>query len=178
MFAGFEEGDRITVLDLGPGNAETLRFLSRFRARVYFADLLDHPVLREPPEDIDPGDLATALSQQLGLPGDTRLDVCLIWDYLHYLDLPLVEILSSVLRPLLAKGTRGYGFGTLHGKPPQDSNHYGITDLETLAAHPLDTQPRYFAHSQQRLGEHFPALQIARATLLREGRLELFFEGV
>jgi len=43
LFAGYEEEDRITVLDLGPGNAATVNFLSRYRSRIFFADLLDHP---------------------------------------------------------------------------------------------------------------------------------------
>jgi len=163
---------------LGPGNAETLQFLSRFRARICFADLLDNPILCNPPEELDATELAATLTRQLAVPAETRINVCLLWDYLHYLDLPLVEILSSVLQPLLAKGARGYGFGTLHGKPPGDANHYGIVNAETLVPHPIDQQHRYFAHSQQSLSEHFPVLQIARGTLLREGRLELFFEGV
>lgn len=178
VFAGFEAGDPITVLDLGPGNADTLGFLSRYRARVFFADLLENPILRSPPEDIEAAELTDILAQQLAVPVGTRLNVCLLWDYLHYLDLQQIELLSSIIRPLLAKGARGYGFGTLHGKPPNDANQYGIADIETLAAHPAASDYRYLAHSQQRLSEHFSALQIARGTLLREGRLELLLEGV
>ena len=116
--------------------------------------------------------------QQLGLSEDTRINVCLMWDYLHYLDLQTLEVLSAILQPQLAKGARGYGFGCLRGKQPDDTSHYGIANIEHLATQPVTQQSRYFAHSQQDLGEHFPALHISRATLLREGRLELLLEGV
>ena len=118
------------------------------------------------------------ITAQLAIPAGTKIDICLLWDYLHYFDTAALEVLSSVLQPLLAKGARGYGFGTLQGKSPQDSNEYGIADLSTLSIHPCSAPHRYSAHSQQRLSEHFPALQIVRGTLLREGRLELLFEGV
>ena len=178
VFAGYDEGDRITVLDLGPGNADTIRYLSQFRARVYFADLLDHPHLSQLPEDCDDQQIAAWFEEQLAMPQDALLDVCLLWDYLHYFNLHTLEILSSVLQRQLAKGARGYGFGTLQGKPPGDTNEYGIIDSKTLTTHPVSQAHHYFAHSQQRLSEHFPALHIVRGTLLREGRLELLMQGV
>ena len=145
---------------------------------MYFADLLDNPALAQPAEEQTPEQLAALLTGQLAIPAGTRIDICLLWDYLHYFDTASLEVLSSVLQPMLAKGARGYGFGTLQGKPPQDSNAYGIADLTTLSTHVSSAPQRYYAHSQQRLSEHFPALQIVRGTLLREGRLELLFEGV
>ena len=176
LFAGYDEGDPLTVLDLGPGNASTVDFLSHFRAKIFFADLLEHPVFKLPKDEQDPPILAAAIREQLALPEGVQIDICLLWDYLHYLDMPTIEILSSVLRPLFHQNSRGYGFGTLHGKKPTDTNQYGIAGPTELSALPSSSEPTFIAHSQQRLGEHFMALRISRGTLLRAGRLELLFE--
>lgn len=177
LFAGFEPDDHITVLDLGPGNASTVAFLSQYRAKVYFADLLAHAPPVDSSDEVDTAEFSVWLQQQLALPANVQFDVCLMWDYLHYLDLPTLAALSSVLQPYLHRDTRGYAFGALHGKKPTDSNSYGIADLDNLAAVPMQNEPVYLPHSQQRLSEHFAALRIARGTLLREGRLELLLES-
>ncbi|GEM_PF-2384334 len=177
LFAGYEEGDPITVLDLGPGNASTLAFLSRFRAKIVFADLLDNPALRHPDEDVSVARAKEIIGQQLAVPTGMQFDICLLWDYLHYLDIPTMEALSAVLQPLFHNNTRGYGFGTLHGKKPDDAYQYGIADPAQLCGRPIPDEPQYRAHSQQRVGDHFLALRIARGTLLRAGRLELLFEA-
>jgi len=177
LFAGYEEGDPVTVLDLGPGNASTINFLSRFRAKIIFADLLAHPSLQHPDEDMSPAEIAEVIHQQLAVPTGMQIDICLMWDYLHYIDIATIEALSGVLQPLFHKSPRGYGFGTLHGKKPDDANQYGIAGPEELCARPNPDEPEYRAHSQQRVGDHFLALRISRGTLLRAGRLELLFEA-
>ena len=177
LFAGYEEGDSVTVLDLGPGNASTVNFLSRFRSKIIFADLLAHPCLQRPDEDMSPADVAEIIHQQLAIPKGTQIDICLMWDYLHYLDIATIEALSRVLQVFFHKSTRGYGFGTLHGKKPDDASQYGIAGPAELCARPNPDEPEYMAHSQQRVGDHFLALRISRGTLLRAGRLELLFEA-
>lgn len=177
LFSGWDVGDRLTVLDLGAGAASTVEFLSRFKAKIYFADLLEHPHLLASSEDRDPAAIRATIQRQLDLPADTRVDICLLWDYLHYIDIPTIAALSAVLQPVFHSRTRGYGFGALHGDKPSDANKYGIAGFDRLLARPIRSEPEYFAHSQQRIGEHFPALRIARGTLLREGRLELLFES-
>ena len=177
VFGGYADGNRLTVLDLGIGSASTVAFLSRFRARVYFADLLEYPMALKPGAQPNPLGLQQAIARQLALPDGLTIDVVLLWDYLHYLELASIEALSAVLQPRLHNNSRGYGFGALHGKKPSDANRYGIADRNHLLARPTDTEPQYHAHSQQRLSEHFAALRITRGTLLREGRLELLFSA-
>ena len=177
LFAGLEPDDQIAVLDLGPGNASTVTFLSHYRAKVHFADLLSHAPPARSPEQSDMAEVSDWIQQQLALPADLQFDICLMWDYLHYLDLPTLAELSRALQPHLRKGARGYAFGALQGKKPSDCNLYGIADLDNLAATPMQDEPEYLPHSQQRLAEHFAAFRIARGTLLREGRLELLLEA-
>jgi len=176
VFAGFEDGDAVTVLDLGPGNSQTLSYLSRFRAKVIFADLLESPVFSADQVNVESKALAGFIERQLDLPPNTRIDVCLMWDYLHHMELVSVTALATVLEASMHDATRGYGFGALHGAHPPDNNQYGIANSHALLAVPLAKSPAYIAHSQQHLTEHFPALRITRGTLLRQGRLELLFE--
>lgn len=177
LFAGYEDGEPLTVLDLGTGSSSTVAFLSRFKVRIFFADLLEHPTSLRSGDDPNPLGLQHAIARQLALPEDAMLDVVLLWDYLHYIELETIEALSAVLLPRLHRNSRGYGFGALHGRKPADANRYGIADRDHLLAQPTDQEPQYYAHSQQRLSEHFAALRIARGTLLREGRLELLFDS-
>ena len=176
LFAGFDESDQLTVLDLGPGNADTVNFLARYRVKVFFSDLLNHRLLAKLHAQTDIADLDDMIQQQLDIPANTTIDICLLWDGLHYLELATMEALSRVMQPLLHDDSRGYGFGTLHGRVPPDSNRYGIAGTNSLVARAANKTPRYIPHSQQYITNHFNALQISRATLLREGRLELLFE--
>jgi len=177
VFTGFEEGEAITVLDLGPGSASTVNFLSRYRAKIIFADLIDNPALRNPPEGTEMAALAALISEQLNVPSGMHIDIVLLWDYLHYLDVHVIEAFSSVLQPLIRPSTRGYGFGALHSREPMRGNRYGISGPGELTAQPLEDEPPFNPHSQQRLGEYLPVLRISRGTLLLEGRLELLFEA-
>lgn len=178
LLRGFEPGDRITVLDLGPGNASTVDFLARFKSRIYFADLTDNPVIAANDMDTPHETLAGFIQRQLSVPSGTQIDICLFWDYLHFIDLKTIDALSQVLQPLLHSNSRGYGFGALHGGRPEDVSLYGIADVDTLTSTTITSQPKYIAHSQQKLSEHLLSLRISRGTLLREGRLELLFESV
>ncbi|XOV83978.1 MAG: hypothetical protein ACFHXK_02450 [bacterium] len=177
LLRGYEPGDRLTVLDLGPGNASTVEFLTRYRSRVYFADLTDNPAIAANQMDLDVETRAGFIQRQLSIPSGTRLDICLFWDYLHFVDLKTIDALSQVLQPFLHSNSRGYGFGALHGGRPEDVSLYGIADVDTLVATTVSSQPKYIPHSQQKLSEHLLSLRISRGTLLREGRLELLFES-
>ncbi|MCR9259937.1 MAG: hypothetical protein NXH95_09455 [Pseudomonadaceae bacterium] len=178
LLRGFEPGDRITVLDLGPGNASTVNFLARFKSKIYFADLTDNPAIAANDMDTSRETLAGFIQRQLAIPAGTQIDICLFWDYLHFIDLKTIDALSQVLQPLLHSNSRGYGFGALHGGRPEDVSLYGIADVDTLTSITVPSQPKYIPHSQQKLSEHLLSLKIARGTLLREGRLELLFESL
>jgi len=175
VFSGLEPGDSITLLDLGPGNSDTLKFLTQFRTRVYFADLMAHPALHAPPEDATPDELKQILEEQLDLPDTVALDVCLLWNYLNCLSTDLLEALSDVLAPRLSPTARAYGFGTLYGQTAV-SSRYGIVNLDQLSARPMHLALPFIPHSQQRLNEHFPVFNSTRGTLLQQGQLELLFE--
>jgi hypothetical protein len=181
VFTGLEDSEKITVLDVGPGQAPTLNFLSQFPSRVYFADLYALDVTLDDPDAGDATREAHALREfdkALQLSADTVIDVCLFWDYLHCLNLPALRALSAALSPHLHRGSRGYAFGALHSHTPMDHSDYSIHDLTHLRRSAATYPPFERPHTQKTLSEHFIAFQVAKGTLMSEGRLELFLETI
>lgn len=175
VFAGFQAGERITVLDLGPGSAQTTSFLSNYRARIYYADLGGSDSLTYPVDELNDDAIDALVASHLGIPSGEQIDICLLWDYLHGLQLPILRGLSRCLTHHLHPRSTGYGFGALHNDTPQDLHRYGIQQLDSLIGQPSEPMKQYFGYTQQRLAEYFGCLKITRGTLLKEGRLELMF---
>lgn len=189
VFAPFQPGDSIRVLDLGAGSADTVRYLSQYQARISFVDMLDHDALATPSDDTlatstssagsqsvpNPAQALSLCTQILNLPRDAKFDVILIWDVVHHLSVPMLEALSSVLEAHTLKHTRGYGFGSLQADRVHEPFHYGVFDHDQIAQAPADV-PVYSAHSQQQMNQKFLCMHISKATLLQEGKLELLFE--
>lgn len=172
VFEAFEDDDRVVILDVGPGTSSTLNYLSRFRSRVFFTDLFDNDFITNPPEDLDEHTAEQLFQEQLNLPEGTLIDVCLFWDFLHCLDLPIVRGFANALAPYVHGRTTGYSFGVLHGDHQLEHSGYAIQGPDTLIAQACDPIPLKHAHSQQRLADNFDCFSIAKATLLQDGRLE------
>lgn len=169
----------MTVLDLGPGRSSTLAFLTEFPTRVIFSDLFDVDVTLAEPDATDAAREEHALAvfnDALGLTRDTQIDVCLMWDYLHYLDRPSLRALSTALRPHLHRNSRGYAFGVLHANTAMDEHDYAIHDIDHLVRQPKTISVAHKPHTQRVLSENFPAFTVIKGTLLREGRLEFYLE--
>ena len=181
VFAGIEADSPLTVVDLGPGCAATLNFLGRYRAKVFFADLPSClPLAAGAYQEDDRDNLIRIAREHIGLAEDTRVDICLLWDYLHLLDTPRLEVLSAALAPHVHRGSRAHGFGALHSNRPPDIGHFGIADLHHLTPLTSDAPfapQSYHTHTQMHIAEHFTCFRIARGTLLQEGRLEILFEA-
>jgi hypothetical protein len=171
LLEGIEEHDRLVVLDVGAGVQSTVDFFAPYNTHIHFVDLYSSPLLVSPPEEIDAETARRLFGEYLCL-SEVTFDVCLFWDALHRVDLPLLSGLSQALRPHLHRGTRGYAFGTLYGNT-LDHHSYGICDFEHLSARATDIKGRYFTHTQRLIDEHFTSFTIERTTLLRTGRLEL-----
>ena len=172
LFEGIEERDRLVVLDVGCGAQSTVNFFAHYNTHIHFVDLFSNPMLVTPPEEPDAEIAARSFGEYLDLSDDVRFDVCLFWDVLHRVDLPVLRGLSQALRPHLHGDTQGYAFGTLHGST-LDHRRYGICDLDHLSARATEADGRFFSHTQKQVSEHFTSFDIQRATLLRTGRLEL-----
>ncbi len=165
------------MLDLGPGNAGTVNFLSQFNAKIVFLDILDCAELINAPEDLSLADAIRLCQQHIQLPADTRFDVLLLWDYLHHMNLTVLEGLSATLQNSLHRSTMGYGFGALHSNQTLDHLQYGLTAMDRLTQREANPPGTFTPHPQQRLSEHFLCMRIAKSTLLQGGRLEMLFEA-
>ena len=117
-----------------------------------------------------------AFDKALQLRADTVIDICLFWDYLHYLDIHALRAFSSALRPHLHRDSRGYAFGALHAHAALDHNDYSIHDIGHLRRAPAVSPLVEHPHTQKTLTDSFSVFDIAKGTLLREGRLELYME--
>ncbi len=174
VFDGYQPGEKLAVLDLGGGNARTVSFLSQYQARVSFVDLLEHSEELQNPE-LSPAQSLATCTRLLNLPAGAKYDIILLWDIVHHLPLGMLEALSSVLEPHTMKHTRGYGFGSLQADRVHEPFEYGIQSAEQITLTPSEL-PAFAAHSQQQMNQKFLCMHIAKATLLREGKLELLFE--
>lgn len=177
MLADYEPGSRVTVLDLGPGCASTVRYFSDFVCHLVFYDILECEHLIHPDEDADYVSAIKHCQRHMALPPNLQIDVLLLWDYLHFLDVKSIEALSIVLQPHVHQQTKAYGFGSLHSDKPMYRRRYGVHSAQELQLHESTDQPLPYAHSQQRLTDAFMCLRITRGTLLQEGHLELLFEA-
>lgn len=167
-----EGRERLVILDLGAALGSTVTFLSRYRPRVYFADLFSCELFVNPAEGVGVDDAKRLIDERLGLPAGVTLDACLFWDALHCTALPVLNGLISALRPYIRNDTIGYGFGTLASQWLTHSR-YGIRARNEIVARPDMQHSRFHARSRQQLREHFAYLTIEREAILREGRLEM-----
>lgn len=166
-----EEGERITVLDVGPALPETVAFFSRGPCTLHIADLFSALPLA-------PEDSGVTYIQQfrdlLPLPGDTRFDICLFWDLFNYLPLTAASALMQVLRPHLHADTRGHAFGVHKRAAPEDSRIHGIESADTLTLRPRrQPLPAYAPMPQADLQGVLADFRFERSVLLAESRLEI-----
>ena len=175
VFEPWESCTGLRVLDFGGGAQATLEFLARYQPRVYFADLLAEPDPAICDPHADEYTLSEGLQSALALPRGLQFDVILFWDFMHYLPPNALQALSAVLYPHVHVRTRGYGFGALRSASLMHRQLFSIVDDHTLRVEAHHNDAPFYGHTQQLLNERFGALNPVRATLLKEGRLELLF---
>ena len=166
-----EEGERVTVLDVGPALPETVEFFANGPCSLHIADLFGALPLH-------PEEAGFAYREQwrdvLPLSAGTRFDICLFWDLFNYLSLPAASALLQVLRPHLHPETRGHAFGVHKRGMPEDARIYGIGSADRLTLrprrHPL---PGYAPMPQAQLQAVLADFRFERSVLLADGRLEI-----
>jgi hypothetical protein len=176
LFEDFEDGDRLTVLHIGPALPETVEFFSRYRCKLHFLDLFDELPLAG---DEDPESAATErLAELLQFPADTRFDICLFWDLFNYLDRSSASRFIELLQPHLHARTRAHGFGVHNLRSPQGDELYGIRELAQLSVrHRPAPLPGYTPHNQQQLQGLLSCFSFIRSILLADSRLELLLRA-
>lgn len=177
LFRLMDVNHRLTVLEIGPALSETVEFFSQYKCRLHFVDLFHEAFVREQQADLSEKELRHAFEEQFRFPAGTRIDICLLWDFLCYLDDSALRAFNSALRPWIHSGTRAHGFGVHHLAIRLENIQYGVIDTETLSIRKRrSAQLPYHPHSQIEMSEMLNCFAFERGLLLPEGKLEMLLK--
>ncbi len=177
LLENIDEDRRLTVLDIGPALPETVEFFSRFKCRLYFADLFSDQVLDYQNKEISDEELRNSFSGVLDYPAQTRFDICLFWDALNYLDQQALRIFSEVLKPFLSSATGIHGFSLLKASTKLPNQQFSIKQLDCFKVRPREgIQSRCYPHPQIELNKLLNGISVSKSTLLPNGLLEMLFK--
>lgn len=167
---------RLTVLEIGSALPETVDFFSQFKCRLLFVDFYSEAFVRDQ-GDLSETELRHAFEEHFRFPAGTRLDLCLLWDFLSYLDDPALRAFNSALRPWLHAGSRAHGYGAHHLAVRLAHVQYGIHDRTTLSVRERrGRQLRTHPHSQVEMQDMLDCFAFERGLLLPDGRLEMLLK--
>jgi len=164
---------RLTVLEIGRALPETVRFFSSVRCTIHVADMYEE--LRRGSLDAQsPGKtLERAFQEHMALPPGTQLDVCLLWDFPHYLDEKQLRAFSRALWPWLHGRSRAYLFGVHSAATPILNREYGIFDAQTISVRPRDGEALPCnPHPQSFMNEWLTCFSVSKGVLLPDGKVE------
>jgi len=165
---------RLSVLEVGRALPETIEFFSQFKCRLHFAAMYSDPILQMQFSDLSEAELAEHITRSFNFPKDTRLDLCLFWDFLNYLDDKALRAFNIAIRPFLHHGTRGHAFTVRTLNTTFANQQYGIEQAHMFSVRPrADRQARTFPHTQAILVNLLSNFDIDQGMLLPDGRLEV-----
>lgn len=177
LFRRVDAAHRLTVLEIGPALPETVDFFSQFKCRLHFADLFNEPFLREEQARMSEKELRHRFEEKLVLPPGTQLDICLLWDFLSFLDDAALRAFNSALRPWIHPATRAHGFGVHHLAIKRENIQYGVMDRDTLSIRSrLSAAMPFHPHSQIEMHEMLNCFDFERGLLLPNGKLEMLLK--
>jgi hypothetical protein len=169
---------RLTILEVGTALPETVEFFSRYKCRIHFLDLFSEPLVRELQTVTRPQEIQQRFSELLTFPPGTKLDICLFWDFLCYLDDQALKAFNEALRPYIRHGTRAHGFGIHHLAIRLGNKQYGVMDANTLSVRTRHTrQADTHPHSQVEMHEMMSCFDFEKGLLLPDGKLELLLKA-
>ena len=164
IFRDVDPRRRLTVLDVGPGGASSVRFFSDFRCHVVFADLFDDL------GDGEPG--MAAVARLFKDMGDVRYDICLFWDFLNYLSALDLREFGRALRNHLHSGSRAHAFAAFTGVSEFTGLRFELRDERRMRVL-SERGPTPYRHTNKVIGRVLWPLSVSRAVLLEHNRQEL-----
>lgn len=174
LFKKLDTGERLKVLDIGPAHNETIHFFSAVRCRLHFAGMYAEPLTLEGPGDRTREELVDEFTRLLAVPGGTKFDLCLLWDYPNYLDDESLQAFDEALRPYLHSRTLAHAFAVRSSGTTITNQWYGIDQSHLFTRRPPRVrQPAFHPHSQAILINLLTSFSIERGMLLPDGRLEV-----
>lgn len=177
LFKSVDPDRRLTVLEIGSALAETVDFFSQFRCRLHFVDLFNQAFVREQQSRLSEKEMRHAFEEQLRFSAGTQIDICLLWDFLCYLDDAALRGFNSALHPWLHAGTKAHGFGVHHLAIRVENIQYGIIDRQTFSIrNRQSSELTHHPHSQIEMHEMLNSFDFDRGLLLPEGKLEMLLK--
>jgi hypothetical protein len=169
---------RLSILEIGPALPETIGFFSDFKCRLHFAAMYNDPILQVQDGDASEADMIKHLQESLGFARGTRIDLCLFWDFLNYLNDKALQAFDKALEPYLYKGTRAHAFTVRTLDTSFANQQYGIREEHLFSIRPRSgTQPKTFPHTQAILVNLLSSFDIDQGMLLPDGRLEVLLSA-
>ncbi len=184
LFERVQVDKQLVVLDIGLAMPATVELFSSFKCKLIFADLysaemLSQDTLEEHSEDSSQEQVHQQLVEQftvaLNLDADTKIDICLFWDFFNYLDGTLFKAFIEALHPYINDNTCGYGLGVLNARCELPNYQYGISKLNKLNQYlRSEEQKPVYPHSQRDLNNLLGYFDVDKSRLMPDGRVEYF----
>jgi len=184
LFERVQVDKQLVVLDIGLAMPATVELFSSFKCKLIFADLysaemLSQDTLEEHSEDSSQEQVHQQLVEQftvaLNLDADTKIDICLFWDFFNYLDGTLFKAFIEALHPYINDYTCGYGLGVLNARCELPNYQYGISKLNKLNQYlRSEEQKPVYPHSQRDLNNLLGYFDVDKSRLMPDGRVEYF----
>ena len=177
LFRLVDVNHRLTVMEIGPALTETVNYFSEFKCRLHFVDLYNEPFVREDQARLSEKELRHAFEEQFRFPQGTKIDICLFWDFLCYLDDSALRAFNSALRPWIHSGTRAHGYGVHHLAIRLENIQYGVLQKDQLSIRNRSSvQLPYHPHSQIEMHDMLNCFDFERGLLLADGKLEMLLK--
>jgi hypothetical protein len=178
----------LMVFDVGYGVHETVEFFGNRRCRLHFSAL--HTCLQAPPvirsktpfgqlPDADEHDTALYLAwldrfrSALQFEPGTRFDLCLLWDFLNYLDDQALKAFADALAPFTGPQTLGHAYILLKSDADVLNREYGLKAANQISVRPVNhATPAFFARPQARVTSMMKGFVVKHSVLRRDGLLE------
>lgn len=174
LFERINPERRLSVLEIGPALPETVGFFSQYKCRLHFAAMYTDPVLQMQSGEHSEAELVEHIKKALDFPKGTRLDLCLFWDFLNYLDDKTLRAFNTAIRPYLQKSTRAHAFTVRTLDTPLVNQQYGIEQAHMFSVRPrTGMQVHTSPHTQAILVNLLSSFDIDQGMLLPDGRLEV-----
>lgn len=180
LFERVQTDKQLVVLDIGLARSTTVELFTHFKCKLIFVDLYSQDLLSGSCSEDYEGDhqpshqqLVEQFTAALNLDQQTKIDICLFWDFFNYLDGTLLKAFMDALQPYVGDSTCGYGLGVLNARSQLPNYHYGIKNLDKLHQYRNgEEQMPVYPHSQRDLNNLLGYFDIDKSRLMPDGRVE------
>lgn len=174
LFRKVDPTERLTVLEIGRAQPETVDFFSQFKCRLRFADIYSASSLLEEQAGRPEAELSAPFRKALDIPKGEKFDLCLLWDILQYLTGPAIRALCGALEPHMHQHTRAHALGVHSVLTKCERAEYAIAALDEFRLKEARLPGlEYRPHPQAELAEMLTVFKVDRAILLGDGTVEM-----